>query len=376
MRIVTRMNIGGPSVQITGLMTGLNARQFQHRLIYGVCVEPEREYLPRLNDEIDSVEISTLKRSINPLDELRTLLRLIQEIRKFKPHIIHTHMSKAGVLGRLASIFSFQKSIRIHTYHGHLLHGYYSQAKLQVIMLVEKFLANFTHYLLAVGNNVRSDLLAVGLGSNSTFGIMPPGIKINNTYSRKAARSELGLRSDDFVCLFLGRLTKIKRPDRYLQVARLSKENNLPVKFLLVGDGELRSSCTEMVKKYSLDVDIIGWSNDVELFLSASDVIMLTSDNEGTPISLIQASMLKVPAIAVNVGSVNDVILDGVTGWLSPATPEKLFSALTEVFQHPYMRDEFGIAAQKYCKSTFSYDNFVRNHEELYKKLFRHQATY
>ncbi len=186
MRIIARMNVGGPAVQVSGLMRGFNRSEFNQRLLTGYCTNDEADYLETVATDVMAVRIQGLGRRVNLSADLRSFISLVREIRVFKPEVIHTHTAKAGVLGRIASIVSFQSSIRVHTFHGHLLDGYFGPLKRSLVVIIEKFLGIFTSELLAVGDKVREDLLRVGIGSRGKFGLMPPGLKIEELPPRDA----------------------------------------------------------------------------------------------------------------------------------------------------------------------------------------------
>jgi hypothetical protein len=175
MRIIARMNVGGPAVQVSGLMRGFNSDQFDHRLYTGYCAVDEADYLDTVATDVKAVRIQGFGRRVSLGGDLKAFISLISEIRDFKPHVIHTHTAKAGFLGRIASIISLRPSIRVHTFHGHLLNGYFGPFKRSLVVIAEKFLALFTHQLLAVGDKVRQDLLNAGIGTQVKFGVMPPG---------------------------------------------------------------------------------------------------------------------------------------------------------------------------------------------------------
>ena len=168
---------------------------------------------------ISATRIAGLGRSISPLADIKAFLGLIKTIRTYKPDIIHTHTAKAGVLGRLASIIAGRGVIRIHTFHGHLLHGYFSRWKTQLIVSIEKFLARHTNYLVAIGNQVKNDLIKAGIGSEAQFHTFFPGLPSPRTASKNDIRAQLGWDNHTIYCTFVGRLTQIKRPDRLLDVA-------------------------------------------------------------------------------------------------------------------------------------------------------------
>jgi glycosyltransferase involved in cell wall biosynthesis len=369
MRIIARMNVGGPAVQISGLMRGFNREEFEQQLYTGYCADGEADYLDSIATDLKAVRIKGFGRHISILEDFSAFVALVIEIRKFKPHIIHTHTAKAGFLGRIASIVSLHPSIRIHTFHGHLLNGYFGRFKRLLIVLAEKSLAIFTIQLLAVGDRVREDLLQAGIGTRASFALMPPGLSISALPEKNASRGSLGLPIGRLQCAFIGRVTQIKRPDRFLDVVSEIKKRGIPLDFFIAGDGELLDLCRERISKENLSVAILGWQNDIEKVLSAADIVILTSDNEGTPLSLIQAGMAKLPVVSTAVGSVSEIVLNGVTGILTSLSTQSIADALEKLVIDRDLRVELGMAAQDFTLAHFGVERLVRDHEKLYKKL-------
>ena len=374
MRIIARMNVGGPAVQVSGLMRGFNSTEFHHRLYTGYCADDEADYLDTVATDVKAVRIQGFGRRVSLGGDLKAFISLVSEIREFKPHVIHTHTAKAGFLGRIASIVSLQSSIRVHTFHGHLLNGYFGPFKRSLVVIAEKFLALFTHQLLAVGDNVRQDLLQAGIGSKSKFGLMPPGLAIGILPDRQDSRTALALPVDNLQCAFIGRVTQIKRPDRFLDVVNEITKRSIELNFFIAGDGELLAMCRERIKKEGLPVTILGWQSDIERVLSAADIVVLTSDNEGTPLSLIQAGMAGIPVVTTNVGSVPEVVLDGSTGIVTGLDVQEVAEALEKLVNDKVLRSKLGAAAQKFTMSNFGVERLVHDHEELYKKLLSSRA--
>ena len=374
MRIIARMNVGGPAVQVSGLMRGLDSLSFEHRLYAGFCGDDESDYLETVALDVQAFRIKGLGRRINFAGDLLAFISLVKEIRRFKPHIIHTHTAKAGFLGRTASLVSFHRSIRVHTFHGHLLNGYFGPVKRMLVVIAEKFLALFSDYLLAVGNKVRQDLLDSGIGSIEKFGLMPPGLEISNLPDKQTGQITLGVDSDRLKCVFIGRVTKIKRPDRFLDVVAEVKKRNLDLDFFLVGAGELSAYCQERVRREKLSVKLLGWQTDIERVLSSADIVLLTSDNEGTPLSLIQAGMAGLPVVATRVGSVPEVVLDGVTGIITNLDVQEIANALEKLAKGAELRARMGASAQEFTLANFGVKRLVNDHEVLYKKLIANQA--
>ncbi len=374
MRIIARMNVGGPAVQVSGLIRSLNSAEFEHRLYTGYCAEDEADYLDTVATDVRAVYIQGFGRRVNLNRDLRAFISLIYEIRKYSPHVIHTHTAKAGFLGRIASIISLQPSIRVHTFHGHLLNGYFGPFKRSLIIMAERFLALFTDHLLAVGVKVREDLLDAGIGSNGKFGLMPPGLAIANLPDREKSQIELQLPAFSLQCAFIGRITQVKRPDRFLDVVSEIKKRGVQLHFFIAGDGELMSMCRNRIEKENLPVTVLGWQGNIERVLSSADMLVLTSDNEGTPLSLIQAGMAGLPVVTTNVGSAPEVVLNGVTGIVSGLEVQEIADALEKLVNDEALRIRLGAAAQEFTMSHFGVERLVHDHEELYKKLLSSRA--
>jgi glycosyltransferase involved in cell wall biosynthesis len=319
--------------------------------------------------DVKAIRIDGLGRRVNLCGDIAAFLSLIREIREFKPDIIHTHTAKAGFLGRTASLLSFHRSIRVHTFHGHLLNGYFGSFKRFLVIIAEKSLAFITLQLLAVGDKVRQDLLEAGIGSEEKFGLMPPGLTLGNMSSKTDSKLFFGLNQEQLQCAFIGRISQIKRPDRFLDVVSELKKRNISLDFFIAGDGELLEMCRERIIAENLPVKVLGWQSNIEKVLSAADIVVLTSDNEGTPLSLIQAGMAKLPVVSTNVGSVPEVVLDNATGLITSLDVQEIADALEKLASYKALRAQLGIAAQEFTLANFGVQRLVRDHEVLYKKL-------
>jgi glycosyltransferase involved in cell wall biosynthesis len=370
------MNVGGPAVQVSGLMRGFNSSEFDHRLYTGFCAADEADYLDSVATDVRAIRIEGLGRRVNVGGDVRAFLSLVKAIREFNPHIIHTHTANAGFLGRLASLVSLQKSVRVHTFHGHLLDGYFGSFKRTLVVIAEKSLALITQQLLAVGDKVRQDLLEAGIGSKGKFGLMPPGLAIGNLPSKDNALTFLGINNERLQCAFIGRVTKIKRPDRFLDVVSEIKKRNICLDFFIAGDGELLEACRERIVAENLPVKVLGWQSNIEKVLSVADIVVLTSDNEGTPLSLIQAGMAGLPVVSTNVGSVPEVVQDNVTGLITSLDVQEIADALEKLVSDKALRAQLGAVAQEYTMANFGVERLVHDHEVLYKKLLSSPAKF
>ncbi len=368
-RIIARMNVGGPAVQVSGLMRGFDAQVFNQELVTGYCAADEADYLKKVATDVKAIRIDGLGRSIKPRADLTALFAIIKEIRRFKPDVIHTHTAKAGVIGRVASILSGHNSVRVHTFHGHLLNGYFGAGKTKLVILVEKFLALFTDQLLAVGVKVKDDLIAAGIGNQNKFAVMPPGLQLAEVPSRSSARKKLDLNNDAIYCAFIGRITQIKRPDRFLDVVAEVKSRGIDLHFIVAGAGELLQYCQDRAEAENLPVTFLGWREDIEVVLAAADFVLLTSDNEGTPLSLIQAGMVGIPVVATRVGSTNEIVVNGETGLLTDLSVGQLADAVAKVATDSALRAKMGASGKEYTLARYGVDRLVKDHQDLYLRL-------
>jgi glycosyltransferase involved in cell wall biosynthesis len=366
MQVIARMNVGGPAVIVAELMRGLDKSQFEQILITGYCDETEADYLDEVATDIKATRIAGLGRSVSPLADLKAFVGLVKTIREFKPDVIHTHTAKAGVLGRIASIIAGRGAIRIHTFHGHLLHGYFTGWKTQLVILIEKFLAGQTDHLIAIGNEVKKDLIAAGIGNEKKFAVFFPGLPTPHTESKATLRRELELGAATIYCTFVGRLTQIKRPDRLLDIAAKMVEQKVNIHFLVAGEGELFESCKARAAAQNLPITFLGWRKDIAQLFAASDIAILTSDNEGIPLTLIQAAQAGLPIVASSVGSIADIVINEKTGLLTSPLATPMAKALVALVENPEKRRSMGAAGKAHAREYFSLERMLRDHTGIY----------
>jgi glycosyltransferase involved in cell wall biosynthesis len=367
MQIIARMNVGGPAVIVADLMRGIDSNRFNQILVTGYCDDSEADYLETVATDVEAIRIGGLGRSISPMADLRAFFSLVAMIRRERPDVVHTHTAKAGVLGRLATILSGSKARRIHTFHGHLLHGYFSGWRVQLVISIEKFLASKTDVLVAVGNQVKGDLLAAGIGHANQYKVFFPGLPAPAEIDPQVARKELGLDANALYCTFVGRLTQIKRPDRLLDVAAACVARGLDLHFLVAGEGELFESSKARAMRENLPVTFLGWRSDIEQIFAASDMAILTSDNEGIPLTLIQAAFAGIPIVATKVGSIADIVVDGETGFLTASQPGAMASALSALVTDEDLRFELGSLGKAHAQRYFSLEKSLADHSALYE---------
>jgi glycosyltransferase involved in cell wall biosynthesis len=371
MHIIARMNVGGPAVLVADLIRSVDSDKFEQVLVTGYCDDNESDYLDEIASDVKAVRIVGLGRSVSVKKDLQAFNRLIHEVKKFDPDVIHTHTAKAGVLGRMAGLIAKPTAIRVHTYHGHLLQGYFGRGKTRLVILIEKFLSWISDGLISIGTNVMTDLLMVGIGTEAKFHVIFPGLQDFEFIPKAQAQKELELDPKKLYIVFVGRLTQIKRPDRLLEIAVELKGLYPSAHVLIAGAGELFDSIRSSAESQDLPMTFYGWRNDIARILCASDIAVLCSDNEGIPLTLIQAAQAGLPIVSTNVGSVNDIVIHGISGTLVGCSSAELAQGLSVLIEDEGLRDSYGLAGKKRAREYFSSKNMVVAHEQLYQDLLK-----
>ena len=358
LHVIARVNRGGTARWLDELITGLRPEGHEVLLAAGHVQAGEIE--DQIFQELSGHRIESLGRSVSMFSDLKSLVEVRKYILECKPDLINTHTAKAGLIGRLAaaSILKNRPAI-IHTYHGHLLYGYFPKWKSKILILIEKFLALLSDVLIAAGDKVKSDLIDAGIGQEDQYFVARPGIKILDIGPKEQIRTRLGLPCGEIIVGWLGRLAPIKRPDRVIRLAKVFKE----ITFLIGGDGELLST---LKKDLPINVKLLGWTRPEEIW-AVSDIALLTSDNEAQPISLIEAGLAGLPVVAENVGSVSEVVNSEVTGLLVTNQTERI-DALKRLLVSSELRKTMGSAGKKYCEEKFGPRQFIDSHLNAYKK--------
>jgi glycosyltransferase involved in cell wall biosynthesis len=362
------MNVGGPALQVTALMRGLESEHFDHRVYCGAVEPGEADYVDLCAPDVDVRRVPTLGRSMRPFDDADALLRLIRAMRRFRPHIVHTHTAKAGALGRTAALLA-RVPVRVHTFHGHLLHGYFSPGKTRLVVRTERSLARISDHLVAVGGNVREDLVHAGIGRPRQYHVVPPGTTLGPLPDRETARRELGLPMESPVVAYVGRVTGIKRPDRFVEVAHAVRHRIPDARFVVCGEGDLLPDLVAAAGGLDGALHMLGWRADVETVYAAADLVILTSDNEGMPISLIEAGLAGLPAVATRVGGVPEVVQDEVTGLLATTRAEELAAHTVRLLLDERLRLRMGRHARAWTTERFSAERLVSDMRGLYASI-------
>lgn len=320
-----------------------------------------------------------LGREIRPLQDVQTLRRLASRMRQLRPHIVHTHTAKAGALGRAAALLAGVPAI-VHTYHGHVLRGYFSPAKTAVYRAIERGLAHRTDRLLTVTPRVRDELLALGVGRMAQYRVVPLGFDLAPLLvaerRRGELRAELGLGEAPLVGI-VARLVPIKAHEVFLAAAARLRAVVPGVQFLIVGDGECRAALERQVAALGLAgaVRFLGWWADLDRLYADLDVVVLTSRNEGSPVALIEAMAAGVAVVATDVGGVADVVEHGVSGLLAPMDAAADIAAhIATLLADPARRHVMGRRGRAHVAATYGADRLVHDVQEVYEDVLREKG--
>jgi len=365
------MNTGGVAVLLDDLMSSFDSHLVDATLVTGSCDESEEDYLSTRKPDYRLIRSAYLQKRFSLQKDIKAFFEIRRTIRSLKIDVVHTHTSKAGLIGRLAASTVRPKPMRVHTFHGHLLTGYFSSWKTKLIYSIEKFLELFTDDFVAMGSQVKKDLESIGLGKRVNFSVFFPGLPSRVFEKKSIARTDLGLSENETYILFVGRMTAIKRPDRLLDSIEELVKRKVDIRVLAAGDGELLPGLRDRAVGASLPITFLGWRSDIPKLIAASDIAILTSDNEAAPLTLIEASMAGVPLVSTNVGSVSDVLINDLNGYLVDSEPAALADALQKLAIDPVLREIMGKAGRERTSRYFSLEKMCADHTELYQLLHR-----
>jgi glycosyltransferase involved in cell wall biosynthesis len=375
LRIFSRLNIGGPSVHVILLSAHLRERGYETRLVVGKESGREGNMFGLAAEKSVACEsLSGLGREIAPLSDLRALLGLRRIMRDWRPAIVHTHTAKAGMLGRVAARLSRVPAV-VHTFHGHVLHGYFSPAKTAFFRRLETRLAGYADALVAVSDEVKNDLVRYGVAPAERIRVIPLGLELAHLAGplpRGELRRAAEFADDAPLVGMVGRLVPIKDAPTFLHAARRVRAARPDVRFALVGDGDERLALERLSGEQGLDgaLHFAGWRSDLRPVYGDLDVVVNASRNEGTPVALIEAMAAGRPVVATGVGGTPDLLGGGARGQLvPPGDPEALAHAILETVDDPKAAVERARAARAHVLSRHSVERLVRDVDALYREL-------
>jgi glycosyltransferase involved in cell wall biosynthesis len=378
LHVVARLNVGGPAYQL-GLLGGrLDPARFRALVAHGGIGAGEASLSDFAHAEGCAVhELADLGPALRPAADARSLAALVRLVRRYAPDIVHTHTAKAGAVGRLAALAGARpRPVLVHTFHGHVLEGYFGPVQTACYRNVERVLAKRTDCLVSVSEATVDDLVRLQVARRERFRVIRIGLDLEALASLDAAagrafRARAGAADDDVLLTSVGRLVPIKRIDVLLRAVARARGAGARVRLAVVGDGDDRAALEALAAQLGLRgvTTFTGYVRDVRPVLAASDVAVLSSDNEGTPVSLIEAAAARRPAVATAVGGVPEVVTPD-TGVLVPRRDERAFGeALVRVAGDPALRSRLGARARRHVAGRFSVARLISETEALYDEL-------
>lgn len=379
-RIIGRLNGGGPARQACLLHDKL-ADQCETHLVFGSLAEGEQDMSYLLTSERNVLRLPQMSRKISPWGDAVAFWKLLKFLARVKPDIVHTHTAKAGGLGRLTA-WLVGVPIVVHTYHGHVFHGYFGPLKTRIYLGIERLLAHLSTQLITVSESQRQELsLKYRVAPLDNIAVIHNGVELERFSARqcKEARKALGLPSDVFVAVWAGRMVPVKDVHLLARVIQQAEKKS-NVRFLVVGDGTEKHKLESLLRGCS-NVQVLGWRQDIEQIWFAADVAILTSRNEGTPTTLVEAMAARLPFVATEVGGVRDLAVpplhqlsDGMgheagNGFLTARTPEAILQCIEQIANNSHLKLQMGSVGHKFVWENFSVMRMIRETKLLYHGL-------
>ncbi|HEX4875410.1 MAG TPA: glycosyltransferase [Chitinophagaceae bacterium] len=393
LRILNRLIVGGPLLNASYL-TKYMAPEFETMLVVGEKEAHEKDagyFTDQLG--IKPVYVPEMGRSISPFKDYGAYKKIKQLIRDFKPDIVHTHAAKPGAIGRMAAA-AMKVPVIVHTYHGHVFHSYFSSAKTKAFINIERYLARKSSAIIAISEQQHKELVGdFRIAPAEKFRIVPLGLDLDKFATgqpekRKAFRGAYGLEDDCIAITITGRMVPVKNHDLFLTgLQHVLQHSSKKVKAFIVGDGETRAAMEAKAVAlgigYTTEKDVLhdqplvftSWRSDIDVINAGSDIISLTSFNEGTPVSLIEAHAAGKPVVSTRVGGIEAVVQENVTGLLSAIDDTAAYCHnLMRLVNEDALRVQFGSVAAENVKAKYSYQRLVRDMKGLYTELLERKG--
>ena len=389
-RIINRFNLGGPTYNVAYLTRYL-APEFETLLIGGMKDESEAssDFILQQNGLSPTI-VPEMKRSINPVNDIVAYNKIKKLIKEYKPHIVHTHAAKSGALGRMAA-FACNVPVTVHTFHGHVFHSYFGGLQTSVYKNIERHLAKRTTGLVTLSEIQKHELADIHhIAPHDKFHIVPLGFDLEKFWTDKESkrnffRKKYGLEEDEIAIGIIGRLVPVKDHKMFLNAFKLAKLSaKVKIKAFIIGDGELKEElmkyCTEIGLSFTSgmdphplsDVFFTSWIKEVDVANAGLDIIALSSLNEGTPVSLIEAQAAGKPIVSTQTGGIENVVIAGETALLSPVADVQSFAVnLAKLADDKDLRLKLSVKGEDFVKKRFHYLALVKNMSDLYRTLLK-----
>lgn len=388
LRILNRLIIGGPALNATYL-TKYMAPDFETQLIIGGKDDHEQD-ATHLTDQlgITPVVVPEMKRAIQPGQDRIAYKKIKAIIKEFKPDVVHTHAAKSGAIGRLAAA-ACKVPVIVHTFHGHVFHSYFGKVKSQAFINIERYLARKSSGIIAISDIQKNELADIyKICPKEKINIIPLGLdldKFGDDQDRKRAafRKLYDIADDEIAIGIIGRIVPVKNHGLFVAAAaNVLQQTQKKVRFIIIGDGDMRGQMEAEFKVVGIDYAYypqdprhataicISWQTKVDEVLAGLDIVALTSHNEGTPVSLIEAQAARRALVSTNVGGVADVVLNGQSGFVTePGNAVQFAKALVTLIESEDTRQAFGAAGQQHVQKLYSYKRLVADMSEYYDRL-------
>jgi glycosyltransferase involved in cell wall biosynthesis len=383
LRVIARLNVGGPALHVTYLTRGLAERGYETTLVAGDVARGE-ESMAFVAERagVSVLQLPGLSRELSPVRDAIAAWRLARIIRSVRPDIVHTHTAKAGAVGRAAALLAGRRPVVVHTFHGHVLRGYFGTLGTIVFRAIETALARVSDRLVAVSPEVRDELVGLGVAPESKFSVIRLGIELEPRVAFGGdpleVRRRLGIDADRFVVGWFGRMTAVKRTDDLLGALAVLRERGVDALLLLVGDGDDR----ERLEQRAFDLGLarsclfLGYQEEVAPWYAICDAVVLTSASEGTPVTIIEALAAGRPVVATAVGGVPDVVDDRETGFLVGAgATTAMAERLEELALDPALRASMGETGRGRMLRRYAVERLVGDVDALYRELLGADAS-
>jgi glycosyltransferase involved in cell wall biosynthesis len=385
LRVIARLNMGGPALHVAYLTKGLEPRGYETTLVAGELAQGEdsMSFVAR-EQGIEVRRVPQLRREISPTSDPVAIARLVSVIREVRPHILHTHTAKAGAVGRAAALLArdARPPIVVHTYHGHVLRGYFDPARTEIFRETERVLARHSTRLIAVGPEVRDDLVELGVAPPEKFSVIRLGIDLETRAVGDGRRAEyrhlFGLPEDRFVVGWIGRMTQIKRIPDVLRSFRRLLDLGVDATLCLVGDGPDRTAAEELARELGVarHTLFVGYQRDVAPYYALFDALVLPSANEGTPVVAIESLAAERPVVATRVGGVPDVVDEGQDGFLvEVGDVDAIADRLALLARDPELRARFGATGREKVVPRYRVSRLIDDVDALYRELLVETGT-
>lgn len=391
LRILNRFGLGGPVLNAAYLTRFLSS-DYETLLVGGPNEEGEADATDIVTDlGITPVHVSEMRRAVHPANDIMAYRRISEMINTFKPDIVHTHASKAGTIGRLAAMANDVKVI-VHTFHGHVFHGYFNPVKTRLFIQIERQLARKTSRIIALSDMQKQDLSQIySISPPDKIAVVPLGLdlsafRVNATGKRIAFRAKYNIDEEEIAIGMIGRLVPVKNHALFLDaIQKVNKHASKKIRAFIIGDGALKKSLIKQCKDLGLSWTVAGnehaqkatvtftsWIKPIDMAYPGLDIVAMTSLNEGTPVSLIEAQACGIPIVSANVGGIEDIVLpDRTAVTFKNNDVAELAKRLLKMVEEKSIRERLAQNGWAHVKNRFHYTRLVSDMEKVYASLLR-----